>query len=230
MDGWLAGWLVGNAVFSETARRIFLIFCMKLGDYKGSKVTQPDFWKKYLIWRYSRKRLQIIPKSDTLIFFSKTPLTIFLVFGLKLVLNMTFNLNEPIFQKNLQFGDIWPRNRQKIAQIEVFGHFLDFASVVFLDFAHNNRWAWYLVVFLQFAGPLNIFLLLIKSFVFERNQKSEAYSEPKTYNFMGKENSNYSPSISLSWSKDEKNLSNFDLPTQFSNNLCSISVYVSISK
>ena len=137
---------------------------------------------------------------------------------------------RPIFQKNLQFGDIWPRNRQKIAQIEVFGHFLDFASVVFLDFAHNNRWAWYLVVFLQFAGPLNIFLLLIKSFVFERNQKSEAYSEPKTYNFMGKENSNYSPSISLSWSKDEKNLSNFDLPTQFSNNLCSISVYVSISK
>ena len=31
-------WLVGNAVFSETALRIFLIFCMKLGDYKGRKV------------------------------------------------------------------------------------------------------------------------------------------------------------------------------------------------
>ena len=37
------GWLVGNAVFSETAVRIFLIFCMKLGDYKGRKVTEPDF-------------------------------------------------------------------------------------------------------------------------------------------------------------------------------------------
>ena len=36
-------WLVGNAVFSETALRIFLIFCMKLGDYKGRKVTEPDF-------------------------------------------------------------------------------------------------------------------------------------------------------------------------------------------
>ena len=35
-------WLVGNAVFSETALRIFLIFCMKLGDYKGRKVTEPD--------------------------------------------------------------------------------------------------------------------------------------------------------------------------------------------
>ena len=80
--GWLVGWLVGNAVFSETALRIFLIFCMKLGDYKGRKVTEPDFWKKFLIWRYSRKGLQISPKSDTLIFFSKTAVTIFLVFGL----------------------------------------------------------------------------------------------------------------------------------------------------
>ena len=48
---------------------------------------------------------------------------------------------KPIFQKKLQFGDIWPRNCQKNAQVEVFGHFLDFASLVFLDFAHNDRWA-----------------------------------------------------------------------------------------
>ena len=46
---------------------------------------------------------------------------------------------KPIFQKNLQFGDMSPKNRQKIAQIEVFGHFLDFALLVFLDFAHNDR-------------------------------------------------------------------------------------------
>ena len=37
--GVVGNWLVGNAVFSETALRIFLIFCMKLGDYKGRKVT-----------------------------------------------------------------------------------------------------------------------------------------------------------------------------------------------
>ena len=30
-------WLVGNSVFSETALKIFLIFCMKLGDYKVEK-------------------------------------------------------------------------------------------------------------------------------------------------------------------------------------------------
>ena len=60
--------LVGNAVFSETALMIFLIFCIKLGDYNGRKVTELDFFKKYLIWRYSQKSLQISPKSDTLIF------------------------------------------------------------------------------------------------------------------------------------------------------------------
>ena len=61
---------------------------------------------------------------------------------------------KTIFQKNLQFGDIWPRNRQKIAQIEVFGHFLDFASL--------DRWTWCLVVFLQFFGPINVFLLIFR--------------------------------------------------------------------
>ena len=91
--GWLVSWLVGNAVFSETAERIFLIYCKKLGDYKGRKVTEPDFWKKFLIWRYSRKGLQFSPRSDTLIFFSKTALKIVLVFGLNSVLNMTSNLN-----------------------------------------------------------------------------------------------------------------------------------------
>ena len=54
--GWLVGWY---AVFSEMALRIFLIFCMKIGDYEGRKVTEPDFWKKILIWKYSLNGLQI---------------------------------------------------------------------------------------------------------------------------------------------------------------------------
>ena len=61
-----------------------------------------------------------------------------------------------IFQKDLQFGNICRRNRPKI---EVFGHFLDFVSLVFLDFAHNNKLARSLLVFLQFAGPVSVFLL-----------------------------------------------------------------------
>ena len=71
-NNWLVGWLVGIAVFSETVLSNIRIFCMKLGDYKGRKVTEPDFWKKFLIWRYSRKGLQISPKSDTLISFTNS--------------------------------------------------------------------------------------------------------------------------------------------------------------
>ena len=121
-------------------------------------ITEPDFWKKFLIWRYSQKGLQISPKSDTLIFFSKTALTIFLVFGLTLVLNMISNLTETYFSEKFA---IWiyltSKMSKKISQIEVFGHFLDFPTLVFLDFAYNDRWAWYLLVFLQFTGPVNGF-------------------------------------------------------------------------
>ena len=134
---------------------------MKLGDYKGRKVTELDFLKKLLIWRYSQKGLQISPKSDTLIFFSKTALTIFLVFGLKLVLNMTFNLNEIYFSEKICNLEIFVLEKKNV-EIKVFGHFLDFASSVFFDFAHNNRWEWCVVVFLQFASPFNLFLFFNK--------------------------------------------------------------------
>ena len=111
--GWLVGWLVGNTVFWEIALRIFLIFCMKLGDYEGRKVTEPDVWKKILIWRYSQKGIQISPKSDTLIFLSKTAETIFLVFGLKLVLNMTFNLNKTYFSEKFAIWRYLTSNSSK---------------------------------------------------------------------------------------------------------------------
>ena len=88
--------LVGNAVFSKTAWRIFLIFCMKLGDYKGRIVTEPDFWKNSWFGDI-REKVSKLAQNQTLIFFSKTAQTIFFDFGLKLVLNMTFNLNETYF-------------------------------------------------------------------------------------------------------------------------------------
>ena len=31
---------------SDTVDWYFLIFCIKLGQHKGTKVTEPDFWKK----------------------------------------------------------------------------------------------------------------------------------------------------------------------------------------
>ena len=99
----MVGWLVGSAVFSETALWTFLIFYVNLGDYTRRKATDLDFWKKLLIWRYSRKSIQICPKSDTLMFYSKVAPTMFLVFGLKLVLNITFHLNETWFSEKLIF-------------------------------------------------------------------------------------------------------------------------------
>ena len=73
---------------------------------------------------------------------------------------MTFNLNETSFSEKFA---IWryltsKSSKKKIAQIENFGHFLDFPSLLFNDFAHNDRWAQCLVVFLPFAGPVNLFL------------------------------------------------------------------------
>ena len=67
-SNWLVVWLVGNVVFSETALRIFLIFCMKLGTIKVEKWHSRIFKNKFLIWRFSRKGLQISPKLDTLKF------------------------------------------------------------------------------------------------------------------------------------------------------------------
>ena len=95
-NNWLVGWWRS---FLRNSSKHFSDFLHEVR--KDRKVTELDFWKKILFWRYSRKGFQISPKLDTLMFFSKTVLTIFLVFGLKLVLNMTFNLNETYFSEKL---------------------------------------------------------------------------------------------------------------------------------
>ena len=112
------GWLVGSAVFSETALRILLVFCMNLGDCKGRKVTGPDFWKKFLIWRYSWKGLQISIVwlvgwlvGNTV--FSEMALRIFLIFCMKLGDYKGRNVTEPDFWKKSWFGDI----REKVSKL-----------------------------------------------------------------------------------------------------------------
>ena len=40
--------IIGWVVMQFSQKSIFLIFCMKLGDYKGRKVTERAFWKKIL--------------------------------------------------------------------------------------------------------------------------------------------------------------------------------------
>ena len=140
-------WLVGNAVSSETALRIFLIFCMKLGDYTGRKVTEPDFWKKFLIWRYLEKGLQISPKSGTHIFL-KNSYNDFFGFGLKLVLNMTFNLNQTYFSEKLV---IWRYLTSKLSKSYPNWGFWPFSRLCIISFPC-------LVVFLQLTSPVNVLL------------------------------------------------------------------------
>ena len=108
-------------------------------------MTELNYLENFLIWRYSQKGLWISPKSDTLIFFSKPALTISLVFGLKLVLSMTFNLNETYFSEKFTIWRYLTSKLSKNCPNWLFGHF---------------QWAWCLVIFLQFAGPVNVFLFL----------------------------------------------------------------------
>ena len=160
--GWLVDWLVGNAVFSETALRIFLIFCMKLGDYKGRKVTESDFWKEFLIWRY-REKVSKLAQNRHFDIFLKNGSNDFFGFWPKLSAKYDLQFESNLFFRKTCYLAIFDlKIVKKIAQTEVLGHFLDFASLVFLDSAHNERLAWFLVVFLQFAGLLNVFLFCME--------------------------------------------------------------------
>ena len=100
---------------------------MKLGDYKGKKVTEPDFSKKILDLEIP-KSLQISPKSDTLIFFLKNGSND--IFGFRLEVSTK---DDRQFEWNLFFRKICNFEIfdleivKKIAQSKVFGHFLDFA-------------------------------------------------------------------------------------------------------
>ena len=70
---------------------------------------------------------------------------------------------KPIFQKKLEIFDLEiVKTLPKLRFLAIFStlHFL-FAilSLVFLDFVHS-RWVWCLVVFLQLAGPVSVFLFI----------------------------------------------------------------------
>ena len=132
----MVDWLVGNAVFSETALRIFVTFCMKSRDYKGRKKTEWNFWKKNSWFGDICEKVSKLAQNQTLWYFSQKQLTIFLVFGLKLVLNMTFNLNETYFSEKFPIWRYLTLKSLKNCPNWGFGRFLDFASLVFLDFTH----------------------------------------------------------------------------------------------
>ena len=51
-NNWLVGWLVGNAVFSETAITVFLVFGLKLVLNMTFNLNETYFSEKFAIWRY----------------------------------------------------------------------------------------------------------------------------------------------------------------------------------
>ena len=57
---WLVGW---ERSFLRNGSKDFSDFLHKAREYKDRKVAEPDFLKKFLIWRYWRKAVQISPKS-----------------------------------------------------------------------------------------------------------------------------------------------------------------------
>ena len=64
-------WLVGNAVFSETALKIFLIFSMNLGKYKGRKVTEWRYFEKTSWFGDIRENVSKLAQNQTLWYFSQ---------------------------------------------------------------------------------------------------------------------------------------------------------------
>ena len=124
---WLVGWLV--TVFSETVLRIFLIFCMKLGDYKGRKVTA-RFLKKILDLR-DICEVSKLAQNQTLWYlvgwlvgnavFSEMALRIFLIFCMKLGTIRAEKWQSRIFE-NSWFGDIGEKV-SKLAQNQTLWYF-----------------------------------------------------------------------------------------------------------
>ena len=58
---------------------------------------------------------------------------------------------KPIFQIYLQFRDIWPRGFWPLCWLYIIG----------FPWFCTKWWARFLVVFLQFAGPVNVFLFSV---------------------------------------------------------------------
>ena len=63
---------ISDALFSELARYIFLISCMKLEEYMCSKVTEPVLAKKILFDFFGPKMAQLGPKIGFLDFCEKS--------------------------------------------------------------------------------------------------------------------------------------------------------------
>ena len=63
---------------------------------------------------------------------------------MKLVFSKSKKVTKPDFWKKKNFGPKLGKLGPNLPKFEVFGHFLEFESLDFLDFAYYDRQVWYL--------------------------------------------------------------------------------------
>ena len=100
----IPGRFVSKHFYEKSALRISQIFHMNVHHYKGKKRTRPFFPKKFSFSLYGLFQAQNGPKSGSLPNCSKTALTIFLIFCMKLLLNETFQMVQTGFSRKFWFG------------------------------------------------------------------------------------------------------------------------------
>ena len=109
---------------------------MKLGDHKARKVSETDFWKKFLIWIYSQKGLQISPKSDTFLKNGSNNLFWFLPeVTIKCDLQFEWNL---FLRKNCDFEIFDLEIVKMLPKLKLLAIFS--TLYFFFYFPHNDRW------------------------------------------------------------------------------------------
>ena len=118
---------VRDAKLEKLALRIFLISCMKLGDHKGRKVTEPDFSKKFSLCPKRAICAQNGLFSNLFEIFSETALTIFQLFCTKLGDNMAFQLVQSAILGKCSFGP--KTGYSPCAQCAHFRRFQDYIQI-----------------------------------------------------------------------------------------------------
>ena len=127
-------WILGYQKFWKTARWIFLIFCSEVSSEVPEKNDRARFCRKNLdhskkIMDHSKMDTKVVQSRTWVgshIIFSKMAPTIFLMLGIKLVLDKGKKVTEPDFSRKLRFSGFWAKRSQngpkwpKMTQIDVF--------------------------------------------------------------------------------------------------------------
>ena len=97
-------------------------------------MTEPDFWKKIWFRGYGPKRGQNGPNSDPFQFFSKSSLTIFLVFCMQIDFYKGLILHQTACSAKFRFRGYGPKRGQNGPNSDPFQFFSRCSLTIFLVF------------------------------------------------------------------------------------------------